>query len=159
MKNNSKQQRTVDARIVADKAKVLEQLKKVPIIKVACEWASVGRATYYRWYNQDVEFRNGADLALIEGDLMINDMSEYQLLKLIQDKNGPAIKYWLEHHHPKYQRKSRSPFEPENAEPEVTKVTVMTYGPNDRLANVLREQKYQDTRNCEVVIKEYVDAG
>src|SRR3989338_7315588 len=100
MENKTKGQRSVDARIAADKMKVLEQLKKMPIVKVACERTGVSRATYYRWSNEDEEFKTVADQALIEGELLINDMSEYQLIDLIHSKNGPAIKYWLEHHHP-----------------------------------------------------------
>ncbi len=39
-------------------------LKKTPIVQVACERSSVGRATYYRWKKDDADFAKQADEAL-----------------------------------------------------------------------------------------------
>jgi hypothetical protein len=98
--NNSRQSK--------QKTLVLDQLKKTPIIKVACERSGVPRATLYRWQQEDEEFRKAVDIAIIEGRLMINDMSEYQLLSLIQDRNPTIIRYWLEKHHPDYMKKGQA---------------------------------------------------
>src|SRR3989344_6159369 len=84
------------------KVLVLEQLKKVPIIRVACERAGVGHATYYRWCAEDEEFERLAEEAMIEGERFISDMGESQMMTLMKDKHWSAIKYWLEHHHPNY---------------------------------------------------------
>lgn len=89
------------------KASMLEQLKKMPIVKVACERTGVPRTTFYRWQEEDEEFGKAVDLALVEGKLTINDMSEYQLLSLIQEKKPGMIKLWLENHHPDYMKKSK----------------------------------------------------
>ncbi|HUT96345.1 MAG TPA: hypothetical protein VMW82_02135 [Candidatus Paceibacterota bacterium] len=104
MKNKAKK---IDERQEKQKGILLEQLKKAPIIKVACERVSVSRATFYRWQEEDDEFRKAIDIATIEGKLLINDMSEFQLLSLIQEKSPSAIRYWLENHHPDYMKKGK----------------------------------------------------
>jgi len=87
-----------------DKTKeiLIEQLKKTPIIQIACEKVGVARATYYRWRKENGEFKKATDEAISEGEMMITDMSESQLISLIRDKNFAAIQLWLRHHHPKY---------------------------------------------------------
>ena len=94
--------KTIEDRQAKEKALLLEQLKKTPIVHIACEKASIGRATYYRWRTDDKEFCKQADEALAEGEALITDMSESQLISLIKDKNFSAIHLWLRQHHPKY---------------------------------------------------------
>lgn len=93
---------TIEDRQIKEKALLLEQLKKTPIVHIACEKASVGRATYYRWRAEDKEFCKHADEALAEGEAIITDMSESQLISLIKERKFPAVHLWLRHHHPKY---------------------------------------------------------
>jgi len=87
-----------------DKVKTafLEQLTKIPIIQLACEKIGIARATVYRWKAEDEEFKEKMENALKEGETMINDMSETQVISLIKDKKWHAISFWLRHHHPKY---------------------------------------------------------
>ena len=40
-----------------------------------------------------------------EGVALVNDMSESQLLTLIQEKNYPAISFWLRHRNDNYKDK------------------------------------------------------
>lgn len=82
-----------------------EQLKKMPIIQIACERAGISRATFYRWKKENKEFANASDEAIIEGETLVTDMGESQLISLIRDKNFPAIQLWLKTHHPKYSNK------------------------------------------------------
>lgn len=84
---------------------LLEQLKKTPIVQVACEKVGVSRATYYRWRKEDPKFAKASDLALSEGALLINDMAEMQLMSAIRNRNMQAIMYWLKHHHSSYATK------------------------------------------------------
>lgn len=84
------------------KEPLLEQLKKMPIVQIACERAGVGRSTYYRWREEDGNFRKAADEAIAEGEALITDMSESQLITLIRDKHFPAVQLWLRQHHQKY---------------------------------------------------------
>ncbi len=98
-----KDQKTVKIRIKKDKELLISQLKKTPIIQIACEKIGIGRATYYRWRKSDKKFSKEADEAILEGTLFINDMAESQLLSAIRDKNMTAIIFWLKHHHPSYE--------------------------------------------------------
>ncbi len=83
----------------------LENLKKVPIVQVACEKAGVSRATVYRWRDKDKKFRKTLDQALSEGEALVNDMSESQLISLIKEKNFSAIRFWLNHRHEKFRER------------------------------------------------------
>lgn len=87
------------------KEMVLEQLKKYPIVQVACEKTGVSRATYYRWKTEDKLFKDATEKALADGEALITDMGESQLITLIRNQNFPAIQLWLKHHHPKYSNK------------------------------------------------------
>lgn len=83
----------------------LENLKKVPIIQVACEKAGVSRATVYRWRDKDKKFRKTLDEALSQGEALINDMGESQLISLMKEKNFSAIRFWLNHRHDKFKER------------------------------------------------------
>ncbi len=85
-----------------EKEILIEQLRKTPIVQIACEKCGIGRATYYRWHKDDLEFAEKANEALREGSLLVNDMAESQLMSAIKDKNLTAIIFWLKHHHPNY---------------------------------------------------------
>jgi len=88
-----------------EKELLIEQLKKTPIIQVACERTSISRASYYRWRKEDQQFARRADESLLEGILLVNDVAESQLMSAIREKNLTAIIYWLRHHHPSYANK------------------------------------------------------
>lgn len=87
------------------KDQFLEQIRKIPIIQVACEKAGIARSTVYRWRDEDPEFCKEFDKALAEGETFINEMSESQLISLIKDKSWSAISYWLSHRHPRFKPK------------------------------------------------------
>lgn len=89
-------------RNVAEQKVVLEQLRKIPIVQIACERANIGRTTFYRWRKDDPKFKKAAEEAMQDGVDMINDLSESQLIALIKEKNFPAIQLWLRQHHPVY---------------------------------------------------------
>ena len=83
---------------------MIEALKEMPIVQFACKKVGIGRTTYYRW-REDKKFAEAADAALVEGETLITDMSESQLISLIRDRNFPALQLWLRAHHPKYSNK------------------------------------------------------
>ena len=85
-----------------DKKLVIEQLKKNPLVQIACEKVGVVRATYYRWRKEDSEFASLTDAALLEGRSLVNDLAESQLMSAIKDKNISAIIFWLRNNHPTY---------------------------------------------------------
>lgn len=88
-----------------NKELVIQQLMKTPIVQVSCEKVGIGRATFYRWKQEDQDFATKADEAIAEGALLVNDMAESQLMAAIRDKNLTAIIFWLKHHHPHYATK------------------------------------------------------
>lgn len=89
----------------ASKAALLEQLRKTPILQIACEKIGISRVTLYRWRANDPEFAKSVDDALLEGRLMVNDLAESQLISAIKDRNMVAVMGWLKHHHPLYRTK------------------------------------------------------
>lgn len=97
--------KAIEKRQGKEKGMVLEQLKKIPIIQLACEKSGVGRATYYRWRKDDPEFAKLADEALAQGTLLINDLAESKLIASVQNQNMTAIIFWLKNHHPAYTTK------------------------------------------------------
>lgn len=96
--------KTIEKRIAADQNKITEELKKTPIIQVACQRTGIARATYYRWCKENPEFRKTADEAMAEGEALFNDLGEHQMLTLMKDKYWPAIRYWLDKRHPKFNK-------------------------------------------------------
>jgi len=86
------------------KNSMIESLKEMPIVQFACKKAGVGRTTYYRWRKKP-KFAKEADEAISEGEALITDMSESQLISLIRDGNFQAVQLWLKAHHPKYDNK------------------------------------------------------
>lgn len=86
------------------KRRVLEVLKEMPVVAVVCRKVGIGRATYYRWQNEDPSFRFAVREAFDLGISYINDMSEMKLVSLINEGRMPAITLWLKHHHHRYDR-------------------------------------------------------
>lgn len=83
----------------------LEHLHKIPIVQVACEKSGIARATIYRWRKESQKFRKAMEEALTEGEALINDMSESQLISLIREKNFHAVSFWLRHRHQKFRER------------------------------------------------------
>lgn len=82
-----------------------EELRKVPIVQVACEKTGLSRNTVYRWKKEDKEFSKKMDQAMADGVAFVNDMSESQLLTMIKEKNWSAISFWLKHRNDNYKNK------------------------------------------------------
>ncbi len=102
--SNPKQE-TAAVRQEAQKQAVLEQLRQIPVIEIACKRAGVSRPTLYRMRSADEAFKAGIEEALAEGVAFINDLSEAALIGLIKDRNFSAVRYWLQVHEPKYSRR------------------------------------------------------
>lgn len=83
----------------------LEQLRKSPILQVACEKLGVHRMSVYRWRKEDSTFDKAIEDALLDGQLLVNDLAESQLISAVKDRNMHAIMAWLKHHHPAYRTK------------------------------------------------------
>ena len=90
-----------------DKGKVLEYLRSIPIVEVACKKSGVARSTYYRWRNDDLEFLRQSEEALQDGIDIINDLTESQLISLIKEKKFQAVQFWLRHNHQRFLLKEK----------------------------------------------------
>lgn len=81
---------------------LLEQLRKLPNVSVACERVEVSRNTFYKWCQLDIEFKKEVDKALESGVESINDLAESKLIGLINNGNQRAVEYWLNNHKKAY---------------------------------------------------------
>ena len=90
-----------------NKQRLIEALKEMPVITVACKRAGIDNSTYYRWRQEDKEFMRESRDAFDRGIEFVNDMSETQVIALIKEKKMPAIALWLKHHHARYGSKSQ----------------------------------------------------
>lgn len=102
---DNKTAQTIHERQQKEKTLLIDLLKKTPIIQVVCEKVGIARATYYRWKQDDEEFARLADEAIAEGNGLVNDIAESQLMSAIKNQNLTAIIFWLKHHHPTYATK------------------------------------------------------
>ncbi len=93
---------SVDLKIKKQKEVLLEHLRTVPIVEVACKKGGISRATFYRWCNEDKEFKTSVDNAKVDGVEYINDLSEAELIGLIKGKKYQAIALWLKHNHHRF---------------------------------------------------------
>ncbi len=127
MPKNKRDSKLIDQRQQEQKKLIVDQLRKIPIIQVACEKNGVARATYYRWVDEDVTFASETEEAIREGTAFINDMAESQLITLIKDQNYPAIAFWLRNRHKAYADKLRIDaavtVKPPEMSPEATALT------------------------------------
>ncbi|MFZ1074984.1 MAG: hypothetical protein WAN50_01280 [Minisyncoccia bacterium] len=110
---------SIEERQAHDKQKVLDALKEMPIVQIACKKAGISRPTYYRWRQEDKIFRRQAVDAMNHGVEFINDMSESQIISLIKDKKLQAMALWLKHNHPKYGAKVKE-YTPLSADDDLT---------------------------------------
>jgi hypothetical protein len=85
-----------------EKNSLLENLRQIPIVELACKKSGVARASFYRLRKDDKEFAKVVDEAILDGEDLINDLSQSQLVSSIRDGNFQAIQLWLKHHHKKY---------------------------------------------------------
>lgn len=84
------------------KKALVAQLRRTPIVQLACERVGIGRSTYYKWRVYDHIFARAAEKAQEAGKFFINDLAESRLLRMVQDDNLTAIIFWLKHNNPKY---------------------------------------------------------
>lgn len=86
--------------------KILFALEKVPNIERACLVVGIDRKTYYRWYHNDLKFKNKCDEVLELGRKSVNDAAEGVVISGIKNKELAAAKYWLSHNNPRYYPKT-----------------------------------------------------
>ena len=91
-----------------DKQKFLDEIENMPIISVACKRVGIAKATIYRWFESDPEFRKKYDKASKRGRLAMVDLGESQLIKLVGQGNLGAIKHLLRYNDRRYYEPRRA---------------------------------------------------
>lgn len=65
--------------------------KSLGIVSTACDSVGISRTTYYKYYNEDEDFKQSVDSI---NDIAL-DCAESQLFELIKEKNVTAIIFYL----------------------------------------------------------------
>lgn len=121
LNKDEKRLETLAVETETNKKKLVSELKRSPIIQIACKKVGVGRSTYYKWRFEDNIFAKACDQAMEFGSALINDIVESKLISLAQNSNLEAMKFWLRHNHSKYSLISKhiTPFSLVSFEPTV----------------------------------------
>jgi hypothetical protein len=86
---------------------LLVELEKTGNVFTACSRTGISRATFYRWKEEQKEFKEKADRAAEIGIESNCDIAEHSLMLKIKDKDLGAIKYLLSHNSPRYKEKEK----------------------------------------------------
>lgn len=87
------------------KKKILEELEMLPVVLSICTKHGISRQTYYRWRNEDPEFRKKVEDVLELGRESINELAESKVIQKINDGERWATEYWLTHNNPRYMKR------------------------------------------------------
>jgi hypothetical protein len=87
------------------KQKLLDEISNFGNVYLSCLKVGVDKATYYRWKQQDKEFRKLANRAEKMGRENMSDVAEHSLLKNVKNGNQRAIEYTLNNNSKRYRRK------------------------------------------------------
>lgn len=83
---------SVNNKIQHTKNALVDALQKsLGVVTTACKMVGIDRTTYYRYYNEDEEFRAKCD----DIGEMVLDFAESSLHKLIKDGNLGAVIFYL----------------------------------------------------------------
>jgi len=108
--NNHKQKnkKGIDGRNLSEKKKdelkelFRQELSKNPIIHSVCQKLNVSRATIYRWFKEDISFKDGCNYSIVKGNDIMNDVAKHQLFNKVKEGNYSALIYYLSRRHPEY---------------------------------------------------------
>jgi len=86
------------------KLKLLKEIEKFGNVYLSCQKIGIDKATYYRWKENDEEFKKRAERAEEIGRENIGEVAEYSLLQNIKEKNQRAIEFALVNVSKKYKQ-------------------------------------------------------
>lgn len=94
------------------KKKIVEKLQTNPITSRACKELGIARSTFYRWKEEDKEFKITVEKSQMMGRAIICDVIESKLLNLLNSNNDETVfktaKFLLLHLHPIYKNSNES---------------------------------------------------
>lgn len=109
---------------------LLDQLKTIPNVSLACEKVGLSRNTVYRWCRDDPEFKVRLDEALESGVESVNDLAESKLIANINSGSMRAIQYWLDNNKKTYIRpRPKNFWDGLNGPPPVTEIHIHEIDP------------------------------
>lgn len=82
--------------------KIIEELRKTPIVEIACKNAGVGRTTFYDWIKRNQRFRAQVEEAMLVSRESVNDLAEARMIGKIKEGSFKETRFWLEHNSPIY---------------------------------------------------------
>ncbi len=89
MANNN--EKAIHERVLTDKERLLEELNKTSgIVSSACKAAGVSRMTFYRWYNEDPDFKEKVD----DVKELQKDFCEALILKKMKDGDTTMLIFY-----------------------------------------------------------------
>lgn len=77
------------------KDKFLEEIEYVPIVAIACKKVGISRNTYYRWYDEDIDFALAIQERMKLGVDFVNDHAQSNILNAIKSGDIGTSKWWL----------------------------------------------------------------
>jgi hypothetical protein len=90
------------------KEKILEELEKFGNVFYACKKNGISTSTYYRWFENNKDFRKKAKIAVMVGQKNFVDLAENGLISNVGSKDQRAIEYALSHLSKKYRKSDES---------------------------------------------------
>lgn len=89
MANNN--EKAIHERVLTEKERLLEELNKTSgIVSSACKAAGVSRMTFYRWYNEDPDFKEKVD----DVKELQKDFCEALILKKMKDGDTTMLIFY-----------------------------------------------------------------
>ncbi|MDD4412756.1 MAG: hypothetical protein PHR00_03880 [Patescibacteria group bacterium] len=90
------------------KNKLLKELESFGNVLSACKKVGISTSTYYRWFENNKDFRKKAKAAVIIGQKNIINLAEHGLIYNVGNKDQRAIEYTLSHLSKKYRKHNES---------------------------------------------------
>lgn len=83
-------------------ARLIKAFKENPITSSVCKKIGVARSTYYRWLDEDYEFKKEAEAALEIGRNRMVDVAESKLLSRVNEGDQRAVEFYLKNNSKRY---------------------------------------------------------
>lgn len=106
------------------KTQLLERLTKNFTVSSACHAVGIDRKTFYRWIEEDAQFKRQAYENIQECKKDITDLANTRLVKQIENGNLTAVMYWLNNKDPEISDKTLY-----MSEEEIRELSSLLYNP------------------------------
>ena len=129
-----------------DKEKFLEALEATANVSAACKRSGIGRASVYRWLDEDTEFKKRYRIAMRHGREITTDFTENMLMKLVREGHFGAIKFALEANSKRFYR-PRKPIDAPKEPRIIRTVELRLVDPDKITAEQVEEERRERAAN------------